>query len=59
MFSTHTVIVASNSLSAFVIRGCVDLECGWVNEVSQLSEFSGSSLSTDDVEPTVAVDVIV
>lgn len=34
-------------------KGWVDLDCGIINDVSQLSEFSGRSFSTDDdVEPT-------
>lgn len=33
-------------------KGCVDLECGITNDVSQLSEFSGNNLSTDEVDPT-------
>lgn len=32
-------------------NGCVDRECGITNEVSQLSEFSGNNLSTEDVDP--------
>lgn len=33
-------------------RGCVDLEWDMTKEVSQLSEFSGRSFSTEEVEPT-------
>lgn len=50
-----SMLVASPSCNS----GCVDLECGRTNEVSQLSELSGKSLSTEEVDPTVFGIIVV
>lgn len=57
----HTILAFSSEFcSVSWRRGCVDLECGMTNDVSQLSEFSGNNLSTEDVDPAalVAIDIV-